>query len=221
MSDLPQDQPQDQILQDAPLRRKPSQTRALEKIQLICDVAIKLIAEKGSDTLRMSEIAQKAGISIGALYQYFPDKSALIGYLFGIYARESRNCISSALEKITTADALLTAYDDLIEEYYALFLSEPAIADIWSATQTDKALLQLEITESRANGNLLAQTVIKLRTTPHSDAVQLHEQTFLLLHFCEATMRHALQQPESHRKSLVDAYKTIAQKTLHDLLYNA
>lgn len=47
------------------LRRKPSQTRSREKVELILGCATALIARQGSDAMRMSEVAQNAGISIG------------------------------------------------------------------------------------------------------------------------------------------------------------
>ena len=37
-----------------------------------------LIEKSGSDAMRMSDVAEMAGISIGSLYQYFPDKGAII-----------------------------------------------------------------------------------------------------------------------------------------------
>ncbi|MGO8470326.1 helix-turn-helix domain-containing protein, partial [Rhizobium leguminosarum] len=37
-----------------------------------------LIESHGSDGLKMSEIVEKAGLSFGALYQYFPDKTSII-----------------------------------------------------------------------------------------------------------------------------------------------
>ncbi|ERM03600.1 hypothetical protein Q644_00975 [Brucella intermedia 229E] len=145
------------------LRRTPSQSRAQEKIRRIAECATALIAAKGSDSLRMSEIAQQAGISIGALYQYFPpDKSALIRYLFESSNAQSRQCIAEGLATANSADELIVAFNALIDEYLGLMRLEPAMRDIWSATQTDKSLSKLEIDESRQNGQLLADTIRRI-----------------------------------------------------------
>ncbi len=45
--------------------------------------------------MRMSEVAEKAGISIGSLYQYFPDKSAIVRTLAERYNAYSRECIEA------------------------------------------------------------------------------------------------------------------------------
>ena len=198
------------------LRRTPSQSRAQEKIRRIAECATALIAAKGSDSLKMSEIAQQAGISIGALYQYFPDKSALIRYLFESCNAQSRQCIEEGLATAHSADELIVAFNALIDEYLALMRQEPAMCDIWSATQTDKSLSKLEIAESRQNGRLLADTI--RRIAPGKVSAQLDETAFLLMHFGESTMRIAVDVSEEESMTLIEAYKVMATRSLRDLL---
>ena len=70
-----------------PARRTPTQQRSRERQERILAVATQLIASKGSDSLKMSEIAERSEISIGSLYQYFPDKSSVIRTLAERYQR--------------------------------------------------------------------------------------------------------------------------------------
>lgn len=198
------------------LRRTPSQSRAQEKIRRIAECATALIAAKGSDSLKMSEIAQQASISIGALYQYFPDKSALIRYLFESCNAQSRQCIEEGLAAAHSADELIVAFNALIDEYLALMRQEPAMCDIWSATQTDKSMSKLEIAESRQNGQLLADTI--RRIAPGKVSAQLDETAFLLMHFGESTMRIAVDVSEEESMTLIEAYKVMATRSLRDLL---
>ena len=199
----------------AVLRRTPSQSRAQEKIRRIADCTTALIAAKGSDSLKMSEIAQQAGISIGALYQYFPDKSTLIRYLFESYNAQSRQCIEDGLAAATSMDELVAAFNALIDEYLALMRMEPAMRDIWSATQADKSLAKLEIAESRLNGKLLADTIHRI--APDRITTGMEETAFLLMHFGESTMRIAVDLSPPECDTLIGAYKTMAARTLRDL----
>ena len=54
--------------------RKPKQKRAIEKKEKIIDAGFELICEKGYYNTNTAEIAKKAGVSTGIVYQYFKDK---------------------------------------------------------------------------------------------------------------------------------------------------
>lgn len=73
----PRHRPIDQRL----ARRAPRQARALEKVELILEAAIRLLERDGLEALNTNTLAETAGISIGTLYQYFPDKHAVLSAL--------------------------------------------------------------------------------------------------------------------------------------------
>ena len=54
--------------------RKPKQKRAIEKRDKIIDAGFELICENGYHNTNTAEIAKKAGVSTGIVYQYFKDK---------------------------------------------------------------------------------------------------------------------------------------------------
>ncbi|EJM96310.1 TetR/AcrR family transcriptional regulator [Herbaspirillum sp. YR522] len=60
------------------VRRIPKQERAQRRIQDILRSADRLIGEKGLTGTTMTDIAQSSGTSIGAIYQYFPNKEMLV-----------------------------------------------------------------------------------------------------------------------------------------------
>ena len=196
------------------LRRKPSQTRSREKVELILGCATALIAQQGSDAMRMSEVAQNAGISIGALYQYFPDKTAIVRVLAQRYNLEARECIEQCLTQVQDFPRLIEAFSCLIDEYYALFMAEPVMRDIWAATQASKTLREEEVAESRLNGALLAAAIRRLR--PEADPVAVENAAFLLMHLGEATMRLAVSTGPEEGRELVESYKQMAAKVLAD-----
>lgn len=198
----------------AALRRKPSQARSREKVKLILDCATALIAQQGSDAMRMSEVAQNAGISIGALYQYFPDKTAIVRVLAQRYNQEARECIEQGLIQVQTLPQLIEAFNCLIDEYYALFMAEPVMRDIWAATQANKTLREEEVAESRLNGALLAAAIRRLR--PQSDPAAVENAAFLLMHLGEATMRLAVSTGPEEGRALVVSYKQMAARMLVD-----
>jgi AcrR family transcriptional regulator len=190
------------------VRRKPTQQRSRERQERILAMATQLIADKGSDQLKMSEIAERSEISIGSLYQYFPDKSSVIRTLAERYNAESRRCITEAMEAVEDAQGLHAAYSQLLDQYYEIVMATPVMRDIWSGMQADKQLLQLELGESRVAGALLAQAM--LRVFPESDEQQVQESAFLIWHLGEATMRLAVTCAPEEGRALVEAFKRLS-----------
>lgn len=196
----------------APNRRNPTQQRSRERQERILTVATQLIAGKGSDQVKMSEIAERCGISIGSLYQYFPDKSSVIRTLAERYNAESRRCIEAALAAVKDPQGLNAAFSQLLDEYYEMVLQSPAMRDIWSGMQADKQLMDLELQESRMAGGLLASAM--LRVYPGSDAQQVEESAFLIWHLGEAAMRLAISCEPEEGRALVEAFKRMSLREI-------
>ncbi|WP_426232660.1 TetR family transcriptional regulator [Pararhizobium sp. DWP3-4] len=196
------------------MRKSPTQKRSRERVEHILASASRLIAERGSDTMRMSEVAELSGISIGSLYQYFPDKAAIIRTLAERYNAVSRACIAEGLAHVKTVEDLRQAFSVLIDEYYDIFLAEPVIRDIWSAMQADKGLREIELAESRQNAILLAAAL--KRALPDEDLDRLKVSALLVMHFGECVMRLALSTGETEGRALVEAYKRMAYRSFDD-----
>jgi AcrR family transcriptional regulator len=61
-----------------PLRRRhPTQKRAQETVNAILDAVIRLLKRNGVPAISTNSIAETAGVSIGSVYQYFPNKRAI------------------------------------------------------------------------------------------------------------------------------------------------
>lgn len=193
-------------------RRQPAQQRSQERLERILTVAKRLIADNGSDALRMSEIAAQAGISIGSLYQYFPDKRAILRTLAEQYTAESRRCIEDALADADSKAALAQAFSSLVDQYYAMFLDKPVRRDIIAGMRTDKDLMAIELAESQANGAVLAAAI--QRVHPKADAKRTRTLAFLVWQLGEETMRLALAHKRSEGALLVEAYKRMSLRAI-------
>jgi AcrR family transcriptional regulator len=194
------------------LRRAPSQKRSQERVERMLQAASGLIAEAGSDAMRMGEVAERAGVSIGSLYQYFPDKGAIIRTLAERYNAEGRACISDGLAGVNDMKGLIEAFGGLIDVYYGIFLAEPVMRDIWSGTQADKALRDIDLRDSRANGALLAKAWQRVATG--AEAAQIERKAFLIMSLGEATMRLAISVERVEGDALVADYKRMALREI-------
>lgn len=193
-------------------RRTPSQARSRERLERIQAAACELIARTGSDQVKMSEVATLAGISIGSLYQYFPDKSALIRSLFERYSEQCRGYIAETLAGVTDLPSLLAAFDGLVDVYLEVVMAEPVMRDIWSGTQADKPLAALQLAESRVQGALLAEAMRKVH--PATPAEVIERRAFLVWELGEAAVRLAIAVGPDEGKALVEIYKRMGLREI-------
>jgi len=77
-----------------PLKR-PSQARARFTVQAIYDAFVRMWQAQGWERLTTRAVALEAGISVGTLYEYFPNKQALLSG----YVRQGMDALLAAIEK--------------------------------------------------------------------------------------------------------------------------
>jgi AcrR family transcriptional regulator len=59
-------------------RKSPVQARSAASVDAILEATIQVLLEVGKERLTTTKVALRAGVSVGTLYQYFPNKSALL-----------------------------------------------------------------------------------------------------------------------------------------------
>jgi AcrR family transcriptional regulator len=69
----------------SPAIRKPQRQRGVARVESLLEAAGEAFAEKGYDAATMTEIAARAGASIGSLYQFFPTKELVAEALVARY----------------------------------------------------------------------------------------------------------------------------------------
>jgi AcrR family transcriptional regulator len=60
------------------LRKRPRQTRAQATFDAIVEAAARILLEDGASRVTTNHVAARAGVSIGSLYQYFPDRRGIV-----------------------------------------------------------------------------------------------------------------------------------------------
>ena len=59
-------------------RKTPQQSRSMATVNAIHEATIQVLLSRGADRLTTVHVAERAGVSVGTLYQYFPNKQALL-----------------------------------------------------------------------------------------------------------------------------------------------
>ncbi|MGD0445480.1 MAG: TetR/AcrR family transcriptional regulator [Edaphobacter sp.] len=113
-------------------RRTPQQERGERRLAQLLESAASVMAEAGYDAATMTAIAERADASIGALYQYFPNKEAIVRALRQQYVREIQ-----ALWLPLTAEASKLSIRQLVDRIIDMFVDyverRPAYFQVLSA----------------------------------------------------------------------------------------
>ncbi|MBP6014034.1 MAG: TetR family transcriptional regulator [Alphaproteobacteria bacterium] len=77
-------------------RKRPEQDRSRATVDAIIAAAAHILVKHGYDAFTTNRVAERAGVSIGSLYQYFPNKEALLGELM----RQHKSDLEAGIDKM-------------------------------------------------------------------------------------------------------------------------
>ena len=60
------------------VRKRPRQARSARLVAYILEAAVRVLAREGAQKFTTARVAEAAGVSVGSLYQYFPNKEAIL-----------------------------------------------------------------------------------------------------------------------------------------------
>jgi len=81
-------------------RKKASQERSRATVDALVEATARILVTEGFDGASTNRIAEKAGVSVGSLYQYFPSKEALVVAVIERHQRELLQVVRGALEEV-------------------------------------------------------------------------------------------------------------------------
>jgi AcrR family transcriptional regulator len=121
------------------VRRRPKQRRARQTVEAVLDAVVRLLKRDGSQAITTNRIAEVAGVSIGSVYQYFPDKRAIFTALHQRHVDQIDRMVqtklvehaASSIEELVRAmvEAMVEAHAIDPELYELLMTEVPHRAD--------------------------------------------------------------------------------------------
>ena len=81
-------------------RKQPRQARSTELVSAILEAAIQVLAKEGAARFTTARVAEKAGVSVGSVYQYFPNKAAILFRLQSDEWRQTTDLLRAILEDV-------------------------------------------------------------------------------------------------------------------------
>ncbi len=116
------------------MRRQPQQARSREKVGRILAAAQTVLLRDGPDGFNTNKIAEQAGVGIGSLYEYFPDKQTIIEQLIEQLANRESDVVLSRLAELDNLDpvrlveSIVGVVFDLYLEHHVMFRNLHALS---------------------------------------------------------------------------------------------
>jgi len=98
-------------------RKTPVQARSTVTVEAISEATIQVLLTHGAERLTTTRVADRAGVSVGTLYQYYPNKQSL---LFAVF-EDHMNKVSRAVET-ACADACYKPMSEMIRRVVEAFV---------------------------------------------------------------------------------------------------
>jgi AcrR family transcriptional regulator len=111
---------------DGVMRKTPRQARGQQRVETIMSAAVELFAEVGYEAATTNEIARRAHTSIGSLYQFFPNKEAILTALIASF----REGVQALFDEVFSAphgtrETLASAFEHLMDRLVTIYVHEP------------------------------------------------------------------------------------------------
>lgn len=147
-------------------RKLPKQARSGAMVEAILQAAAELLDGGVADDYTTNRIAERAGASIGSLYQYFPSKDAITAALIG---RASARLLA-ALEQAATQDDWRDALRAMVGAAVRHQLERPGLARLLDAGESRLAALDTQRQDQQRMREVLASVLRRVPNLAGQDA---------------------------------------------------
>lgn len=147
-----------------PTRRSPKQARAEHTVEAIFEATAHVLRQEGEAGFTTNRVAERAGVSIGTLYQYFDSKEAILLALLERTRRRLMRQLDALLAKVDPTSPESSDPEQILRTYVRLYL-----AAYGTGSNDERALLRLAWSLDRHDALVLA-----LRET--SEHIAMHLQ---------------------------------------------
>ncbi|MGA7686453.1 MAG: TetR/AcrR family transcriptional regulator [Terriglobales bacterium] len=168
-------------------RRAPVQERAQVTVEAMLDAAIKLLKRGGASSITTNRIAETAGVSIGSVYQYFPNKRAIFIALHDRHIRQVDSVMERRIAESgdATLEGLIASLIDGMIEAHAV---DPELPHLLQAEVPHRAN---ETRDFSVRLHAAFRTALASHARELGDRIDLDMRTFFVSNMVDA-LGHAI-----------------------------
>lgn len=141
---------------DAPKRRRPKQERSKTTVEQILNAAITILERGGFEALTMLTIAEEAGISIAAVYSYFPNKHHVLAHLARAHLEQRLALLDAEFQRLRSHPDWISGYCDVLAELSRLRAGQAGSVALRQAMHASPSLWEIDQEGNRRAAELVA-----------------------------------------------------------------
>jgi AcrR family transcriptional regulator len=192
------------------LTRVPQQARSREKFDAILSATLRLIHAKGYEQVSMREIAREVGVPIASVYQYFPNKLAIVRQLWESYTSTLGEVLASELRAASsdpstpTIERVVSRVVDHMVDHHR---ENPELLDVWRSVDGAPELRALNRHDTINVAQAITSTVIASR--PNVDPSVAMSRALIACETASSTVKLAQELPHALVDDLYEELKAV------------
>lgn len=212
------------------VRREPRQARSRARVAQILAAADAILSVEGFEALTVRRIAQEAGVPVGSIYQFFPDKAAVVDALARGYIGEFDTAIEAL---VAEAEAYAAEHEGedanghgeasgwadpvgrLVDEFAGLYRSRPGYVALWSGRHLSPELARAD----EANNLAIAAGVRRILVARGilADGPELDLDAQVAVRVADVLLQFAFSRAAGGDEAVLAELKTLLRLYLADL----
>jgi AcrR family transcriptional regulator len=198
------------------LRRVPQQARSRALIQRVLDASEGLLAREGVDALTTTRIAAEAGVAVGSLYQYFPDKGAIVDALASRYLDEFEDLMAELAAQALHAGWQADLVDRLIDAYADRYRREPGYRALWFGRHLSEELRDADRRNKLALAEGVRRILVDGGIARDGDGLRTACRAAVLT--ADALLQESFREDAAGEPALLDEAKRILRSHFADVI---
>ena len=188
-------------------RRKPAQARSRQRVEGILDAVAELLVERGFEAITTRLIAETAGIPVGSIYQFFPNKYAIFNAL-GVHYLER---FAQVYKDIVTAEVQAEPWDELldraIDAFSKVIYAERGAVILWAGMRNSPELRAAEA-QHRAYAVDYNLAVLD-RVLPHLEPERRRLIAWVMVRVLDALLYQASREEDERKAQVIAELKQL------------
>ncbi|HEX2131719.1 MAG TPA: TetR/AcrR family transcriptional regulator [Actinophytocola sp.] len=195
------------VATSVPLRKQPVQQRSAKRVEQMLEACAELVDELGYDGVTTTLIAERAGVAVGSLYQFFPDKRAVV------QALTKRNLDRFTAEIDRRLDWAHLAHwwdgvDEIIDIYVEMYRTVPGFARVRFGDVIDLRFIE----DERDNNTVIAEKLAGLIAEKSGLPVEgLFRQITIANELADGILALAFRRKLFDQQDMIDEAKRVVR----------